>query len=235
MRPDPRKTWSEAAHLRYRGGVMTEKSFATPFLRFAASLGAAAVLFGCPPKEGQSPGAEHPATNTTPQPSSMPAGAPASQPASQPSASNARGTSPDTRDQVDPDGIVRRGRALSSLATLTVDECQSKADSLDAQVVKVKGTVGSVCQAKGCWMVLKGEGDEHIRITAEDYGFFVPKTASGWTATVEGKLGAEILDVETAQHLEDESGRKPPRKITEPVKELSITATGLELVPPKTS
>ena len=130
---------------------------------------------------------------------------------------------------------MRRGQALSDEAALTVDECQAKADTLDAHVVKVTGTVGSVCQAKGCWMVLKGKGDEHIRITAEDYSFFVPKSAAGWVATVEGKLGAEILDIETAQHLEDESGRKPPRKITEPVKELSITATGLELAPPKTT
>ncbi|MBK6732010.1 MAG: DUF4920 domain-containing protein [Bacteroidetes bacterium] len=44
---------------------------------------------------------------------------------------------------------------------------------------KVKGTVTSVCQNKGCWMKLDLGNGESMRVTFKDYGFFVPKEKQG--------------------------------------------------------
>ncbi len=157
---------------------------------------------------------------------------PSSKPSSQPKTSAVvRGTTPESRAQVDQDGVVRRGAALSGKKVLTVAELVAQSDKLSGQTVAVKGKIESVCQKKGCWMMLK-DGDQSVRITSKGYKFFVPKTAPGQLATVEGELAVKTLDVKTAQHYEEERvmGKKEaPKKVTAPQKEISIASLGLEI------
>lgn len=147
-----------------------------------------------------------------------------------------KGTSPTDRDQVDPDGVIRRGVALTGAKVMTISEVVAGAATLNGKSVKLTGKVESVCERKGCWFVLQGDKpEETVRITAKDHAFYVPKSALGHTAIVEGPFELKTVDVGMAQHMEDEraSARNEPRKtITEPVKELSIEAHGAELRAP---
>lgn len=144
-----------------------------------------------------------------------------------------KGTVPDDRDQVDPDGVVRRGKPLSPGEPIAVDEAWARADALDGQRVMITGLVDRVCRKKGCWMAITAEdGDRPIRVTFEDYGFFVPRESPGMVAVVEGELALRTLDVETAQHYENdrvEGTDEKPKTITEPKRELAIVASALEL------
>ncbi len=135
----------------------------------------ALALFGCPPKAD---------TNGVKQPE-QPASAPAKT-----STTSMKGADPSDREQVDPDGVVRRGLALSDAKALSVGEVVAQKTALAGKVIKVNGEVGKVCQAMGCWFVLKS-GDDSIRITSKDHGFFVPAQCTGMSATVEGDFALE--------------------------------------------
>lgn len=193
----------------------------TNFTPLLLMFGLAAAVTAC--KSGPD-AAEKSAPATQPSPSE---GA-----ASQPSA-RTKGTTPADRDQVDADGVVRRGRPLDAGDALSISEAYAQAESLNGTTVKLAGTVDAVCAKKGCWMAVASEdGDQKVRVTFEDYAFFVPREAPGLQAIVQGELKLKTLDVETAQHYENdrvEGIDEAPRTITEPQKELAIVATGLEL------
>lgn len=138
------------------------------------------------------------------------------------------------RDQVDADGVIRRGAKLSDLTALTVSDASTKAAEIDGKLVKITGKVESVCQPMGCWLVLEGDQGEKVRITSKNHDVFVPKSAAGSVATVEGEFKVKVLPKETAQHYEDERALKAgetKKTFTEDSKELSVSVVGLELKP----
>lgn len=142
-----------------------------------------------------------------------------------------KGERPQDRDQVDPDGVVRRGVEVDDRQAITVAQAAARAGESEQEMVTVTGAVGKVCSKKGCWMSVT-DGEEEIRVTFKDYGFFVPEDASGLTAVVTGELKVKTLDVKTAQHFEDdrvEGTDEAPRQIDSPQREVSIVAHGLEL------
>lgn len=187
-------------------------------MRLALTPLAVLVLTGCP-ASSETPKAS-PGTPTTP-------AAPASAPASAPSAQ--RGTSPDTRDQVDPDGVVRRGTSVAHEEAMTVGALLVDAEALHGQTVTVTGTVEQVCAKKGCWMALKGEsGAPTIRITSKGYAYFVPRSAAGMNATVVGEVAVRKIDVATARHYAEEAG-EDPSSITADQIEVAVASLGLEL------
>ena len=73
---------------------------------------------------------------------------------------------------------------------------------------KVRGTIEEVCQMKGCWMTLKNESGENVRVTFKDYGFFVPKDVSGKDVIIEGLAKKEVLDEEVARHYAEDGGKE---------------------------
>ena len=139
------------------------------------------------------------------------------------------------REQVDADGVVRRGAKLTDGAALTVTDAVAKATELDGKTVKITGRVASVCQAMGCWFTIAApEGGPSIRISSKGHDVFVPKAAAGRVATLEGEFKVKTLSKEQAQHFEDERPLAPGetrKTITEDVKELSIAVTALEMKP----
>ncbi|PRQ05055.1 DUF4920 domain-containing protein [Enhygromyxa salina] len=74
------------------------------------------------------------------------------------------------------------------------------ASGVPTTAVKVSGTVESVCQAKGCWMVIK-EGDVTARVLVKDHAFAIPMDGKGKAATVEGTLEAKELTEANVAHL----------------------------------
>jgi hypothetical protein len=147
---------------------------------------------------------------------------------------NQKGTAVADRDQIDSDKIIRRGKALPKGAALTVATCVTDADKLNGKLVKVAGTATQVCAKKGCWWMLSGDKPaQKIRITAAEYGFFVPRQIKGKKATVSGILEVKHMSKEEAQHLADDAkaAGKPLATGPLPTVELRLTAHGLEMSP----
>ena len=61
---------------------------------------------------------------------------------------------------------------------------------------------------KGCWMTLKNEANANIRVTFKDYGFFIPKNASGSEVIIEGIASEEVLDEDVARHYAEDGGQE---------------------------
>lgn len=81
-------------------------------------------------------------------------------------------------------------------------------DSPDAFVgleVRVEAKISQVCQRKGCFMVATS-GEGAIRISFEDYAFFVPTDTGGKTVTFTGTVIARELTEEQAAHLREDAG-----------------------------
>lgn len=112
----------------------------------------------------------------------------------------------------------------------------AKAETLGVTPVLVRGTVTDVCQRKGCWTVIR-DGSEHVRVRFKDYGFFVPTDCAGREALVEGTVTVKTLSADMARHYEEETKGGDPNAVTGPRREVSMTASGVRLLPdePKSS
>lgn len=89
---------------------------------------------------------------------------------------------------------------------------------------KIKGTVQEVCQSKGCWMTLKNDQNESIRVTFKDYGFFVPKDLAGREVIIEGNATLKELEEDMAKHYADDAGKEYDESMK---REVSIVANGV--------
>ena len=111
-----------------------------------------------------------------------------------------------------------------------LDAAQFITDNKENDSIKIKlsGEITSVCQMKGCWMTMN-VGEEELRITFKDYGFFVPKNSSGNDAVIEGSLYKKLVDVETLKHYAEDAGKSEEEinAITEPKEQFVFEASGL--------
>jgi Domain of unknown function (DUF4920) len=206
-------------------------------LRATCSLALLLVLAACPKEAKVDPSAppaqpEEPTSQPT-KTGDASAAMPHEDPAHQAEHAKASGD----REAVDADGVVRRGKALTAGGdVVTVSMAAEKAAELSGKNIKLSGKVESVCQTMGCWFVLQGDKPEHsIRISTKGHDIFVPKSAAGMMATVEGEFTVKTLDAKTAQHFEDERELKEGEQrktFTTETKELSIAVVGLEMKRP---
>ncbi len=95
--------------------------------------------------------------------------------------------------------------------------------------VQVSGTVESVCQKMGCWMVVK-DGDAEARIMMKDHSFTVPKDCKGKPAIVEGTLATKTFNEKQVKHLAKDGG-EDPGAVSGERKEFVLTATGISIPP----
>ena len=116
-----------------------------------------------------------------------------------------------------------------SCAETAVESCGEITADEGGELVRVSGTVHSVCKKAGCWMVLQ-DGDKKVRIFTKEHGFFLPKdTAAGRSAEVEGTLRAKTLSKKFAQHLAEDNG-DDTATVTGPTQEYLMTATAITLL-----
>jgi hypothetical protein len=81
--------------------------------------------------------------------------------------------------------------------TLTPAQVLAAIDEHDGKTVRVAGTVGEVCEKRGCWMGVVGEGGETIRIKVKDGEVVFPVSARGKKVVAEGiavKIPADPSD-----------------------------------------
>jgi hypothetical protein len=120
-------------------------------------------------------------------------------------------------------------------AGLTLEQSTALADVVQdperfaEQPVLLHGRIADVCQRKGCWVILRDEG-EHVRVRFKDYGFFLPTDSTGEEAFVEGVVTVKTLSEEDARHYESESRGGNPDGVEGPQREVGVTASGVRLV-----
>ena len=127
------------------------------------------------------------------------------------------------------DDIVRRGAEVGDSPTVDLKDVLAAPEVYLGRSVTVEGKVDKVCQMKGCWLGLMppGEGGG-VRVTFENYGFFVPKDSMGWMARLEGKFVREELSKREVDHLVGE-GATLAREADGTAVQVSFVARAVEL------
>lgn len=100
------------------------------------------------------------------------------------------------------------------------------ASGVPTEAVKVSGTVESVCQKMGCWMVIQ-EGEFSARVLVKDHAFAIPMDGKGKAAIVEGTLEAKELSEANVKHLKQDGDDK--LEGDGPRQEFFLHATAVEL------
>ncbi len=91
----------------------------------------------------------------------------------------------------------------------------------------VQGQIDAVCQAKGCWMVLR-EQTQTVRVVMKDHAFSVPMDCKGKQAIVEGVLSSKTFSEAQVKHLEADRGGNPDQ-VNGTRTEYVLTATGVDI------
>jgi hypothetical protein len=125
-------------------------------------------------------------------------------------------------DTFDPEGFKSGTDLLLAFGDL------NESDSL---TVSFKGEVTDVCKMKGCWIKVALDGEQEVRVTFKDYGFFVPKDIAGKQVTLHGKGFIEELSVEDQVHFAEDGGasKEEIAQITSPKVTYSFVADGVLL------
>lgn len=87
------------------------------------------------------------------------------------------------------DGFAQRtfGAPIGPGDVTTLDAIVAEPAKFAQKTIKTEGTVTAVCQHMGCWMEI-GADDKLAHVKMAGHSFFVPKTATGHHAIVEGQL-----------------------------------------------
>ena len=121
------------------------------------------------------------------------------------------------------------GEEITEEGAISTAELLKKANDNEQITAKVSGVVESVCQAKGCWMKVKLDDGQTMRVTFKDYGFFVPKDIAGKTVVIDGTAKVETTSVIDLKHYAEDAGKSKDEiaKIKKPEKALGFVATGV--------
>lgn len=131
---------------------------------------------------------------------------------------------------VSADGTGAFGAKISTEGAVPVTELVSKMSGQKSiEGIKIEAPITASCQAKGCWMDVKN-GENEMKVTFKDYGFFVPKNCAGKTAVMEGKAFINVTSIEDQVHYAVDGGmseEEAKKKFTAPKEELRFEATGV--------
>ena len=72
------------------------------------------------------------------------------------------------------------------------------------RVVRTEGTIERVCQRMGCWMELRADNAEPVRVPMAGHSYFLPRDVAGRPATIEGRVHVAELSEGRRRHLEAE-------------------------------
>ena len=124
------------------------------------------------------------------------------------------------------------GAKRTAAGAIEVNTLEEKLAAADKYVGKVKGTVASVCEKKGCWMKLATTEGDGIMIRFKDYKFFMPLNIVGKDVVLTGQAKKTVTSVEMLKHYAEDAGKTKEEieKITEPKTEIEFIATGVLVV-----
>jgi hypothetical protein len=103
------------------------------------------------------------------------------------------------------DGSRVFGRELQDgIETVTLSSISADPPSFTERVVRTEGTIERVCQRMGCWMELRADGAEPVRVPMAGHSYFLPRDVAGRPATIEGRVHVQELSDARRRHLEAE-------------------------------
>ena len=125
------------------------------------------------------------------------------------------------------------GEKINTRGAISFPELTAKMAGTDSMAVKVRGTVESVCQVKGCWMNMRDEKAGEMFVQFKDYGFFMPKDISGREVIIDGYAYRKVTPVDELRHYAEDAGKSKAEieAITQPKEELKFMASGVLLLP----
>ena len=119
-------------------------------------------------------------------------------------------------------GVLQMGAPIGRDEKLVAlsDVARSPA-TFKGKTITTAGTVTAVCQSMGCWMEIKDATSEaHIKMAG--HNFFVPKTAAGHHARVQGTLvPSDDANAECNEEAKNQMGHA--------VAKVEFEASGVEL------
>ena len=121
------------------------------------------------------------------------------------------------------------GKAITEENATPLSELSQKLNGLDSLQIKVQGKISDVCQKKGCWMDMDLGNGQTMKVTFRDYGFFVPKDATGKNAVMEGIAFLDTLSIDELRHYAQDGGATQAEidSIQKPEMEISFVADGV--------
>ncbi len=130
---------------------------------------------------------------------------------------------------------VHYGNEIEADGALSLKQLLKEMEEVDEKLpmeTKVKGKVQAVCQKKGCWMKMKRQNGETMRVTFKDYGFFVPKDLSGNSVAMKGRLYQDTVSAKVRRHYARDEGKSKEEveEITEPATRLAFKAYGVKIL-----
>jgi hypothetical protein len=98
--------------------------------------------------------------------------------------------------------------------------------------VRISGEIESVCQKRGCWMIIK-DGDTRTQVKFNGYAFFVPFDVAGRKVSVEGVAQEKDLTEAMRRHYAQDAGKSKEEieKIVGPEKTVMFIADAVEIGP----
>ncbi|MBT6326619.1 MAG: DUF4920 domain-containing protein [Bdellovibrionales bacterium] len=124
------------------------------------------------------------------------------------------------------------GKKISLSKEVKIEKIINNFDQYSGQQVLIRAKVEQVCKSKGCWMILKSKDLPSIRVTFENYSFFVPFNLEGKEVLVEGQLISKKMSVNEAKHYLEDAGKPQTEidKIKKPIKEVRIIASAVQTI-----
>lgn len=129
----------------------------------------------------------------------------------------------------DPASVIVRGEKIGDSPVVSLETIAEDPGKYQDKKIVLEGTIQNICQKKGCWMTLVPvEGMPPVRVTFQNYGFFVPKDASGLKVRAEGKIKLTELSKEDVDHLK-EDGHKIKCNHDGTANEIGFVASAVEI------
>ncbi len=121
------------------------------------------------------------------------------------------------------------GEAITDEGAIPAADVLTMLADNDSVTVKLAGTVGEVCQMKGCWMTMDLGNGESMTVKFKDYAFFVPMDCGGKEAVMEGVAKRTVVGVDELRHLAEDAGKSAEEvaAITEPEETIEFMASGV--------
>jgi hypothetical protein len=115
-----------------------------------------------------------------------------------------------------PSGATLIGNAPTQQKPIALIAIQKEPSAFVGKTILVQAVAEDVCQGKGCWMTVKGEGGPMwVRWSTGCGGDFAfPKDVVGKKVVVEGTLREKDMTPEEAQHMAAEAKRMNAAEIT---------------------
>jgi hypothetical protein len=118
--------------------------------------------------------------------------------------------------------VQRLGQPITVTETTALGAIVQNPAQFSGRSVRTEGTVTAVCQAAGCWMQI-GDAAQRVHVRMHGHSFFIPRSASGRRARVQGT----VVGGNPNGHCEQEAAEATGQQVAQ---RLELDATGVELL-----